>query len=218
MSFLKLEEIVCPCGEVFEAELYNAINVNEDPELKESLIAGEVNVVCCPNCREIFYAEHFVLYHDPASELIAFVYPSSFSHQAAHWRDKMEKDFKNAMSELGDTKSIKYEPMLVFGMDTLVEIIKNDDAFNDEVRILEHMAKELELALIKLHPALARPKDMPRVLPKPKASKASERDDFIAGLSCLIKHNQHLSSYRKFLQLLEHDKKWKLDKKLVVSE
>ena len=80
MSTAKLEQIRCPCGEGFEADLYNSINAEDDPDLKESLVCGEINVVCCPKCSQIFYAEHFVLYHDPSVELIAFVYPFQPSH------------------------------------------------------------------------------------------------------------------------------------------
>ena len=55
MSISNLEEITCPCGEVFEAELLSAISVGDNPELKEALMAGEINLATCPKCGRMFY-------------------------------------------------------------------------------------------------------------------------------------------------------------------
>jgi len=215
MSFAKLEEIKCPCGEVFEAELWNAINASEEPELKEALLCGEINVVCCPACGQIFYAEHFILYHDAPNEIIAFVYPMSFSPQASYWAAKMKEDFQMAIKDMEAAEKITYEPLLLFGLDTLAEIVRADEADLDEVAILEYSAKDLGVDLIRLKPALSRQLQIPKLMPRLRAKDGDIREEILAGLDRLLKHNEHLSSYNRIRHLIEHNKNWHLDKKLV---
>jgi len=215
MSFAKLEEIQCPCGEAFEAELWNAINAQEDPELKEAMIGGEINVVCCPACHEIFYAEHFILYHDSASEIIAFVYPTSFAPQATYWASKMKEDFKTALKDMDPGEIIDYEPMLFFGLDTLAELVRAEEEDTDEISILEHCAKDLGLTIIRLKPSLVRPLQMPRVLPRFAVKSGDLRDEVLAGLDRLLKYNGNLSCFNRIRHLIEHNKAWRLDKELI---
>jgi hypothetical protein len=84
--------------------LLSALSVSDNPELKEALIAGEINLVSCPKCGEMFYAECFILYHDSRNELIAFVYPLSFQNQGAQCKMKMRKEFELALETLKKNK------------------------------------------------------------------------------------------------------------------
>jgi hypothetical protein len=217
MSFAKLEEITCPCGETFEAELWNAINVGEDPDLKEAILSGEVNVVCCPSCGQIFYAEHFILYQDGASELLAFVYPTSFSQQASYCATKMKEDFERAMKEFLPEQRMNYQPILIFGLETLVGMIREEEELN-EVSILEYSAKDLGLSLLRLHPSLARKRQLPRILPLLKEHNQTPRQDLIGGLKRLIDFNPHLTHFKNILQSVEHNEQWKLDEEMVKSK
>jgi hypothetical protein len=218
MSTAKLEEICCPCGEIFEAELWNSIDVKRNPELKEMLIAGEINVVCCPACHEIFYAEHFILYHDPDDELLAFVYPLSFANQYSYWKQKMNEDFSKAMDAFPEEEKINYEPVLLFGLNSLVQIINRDTEEKDEVAILRHMAEELGLSTINLKPSLTRMKNMPRLLPRIKHKGKTERKDILAGLKKLLGHNKNLTLYRDLCDEIEKNKDWGLEDKLIVKK
>ncbi|MFH1368823.1 MAG: CpXC domain-containing protein [Elusimicrobiota bacterium] len=210
MSTTKLEEIRCPCGEVFEAELHNAINSVDDPELKKALISGEINVVCCPKCNQIFYAEHFVLYHDPGSELIAFVYPTSFSADEKYWRDRMSEDFKKALAALPDN-AITYHPIILFGLDSLVGIIREEEEIDDEICVLEYWAENLGLNILHIRPSIARDKKLPRCIPF--APGHSQRAGIIAGLNKILSHNSSLQWFEKLLKIVEHHKDWRIDEK-----
>lgn len=217
MSFAKLEEIRCPCGEVFEAELWNAINAQEDPELKEALQCGEINVVCCPACSQIFYAEHFVLYHDSAKELLAFVYPSSFESQATHCAAKMKEDFQRALGDNDHQHRITYEPILLFGLDVLVELLHAEDELEDETAILDYVAKDLGLDIIRLKPSLARRHGILHLLPRKARHGKGQREEILEGLRKLTAYNSHLTHYQKLLQDIEKDPAWKLDPKLIIA-
>lgn len=67
--------LTCPCGESFTATVYSAVNVTLEPRLLYRLLAGQLNVVTCPNCgRQTEIAQPFV-YHDMRRGLFAYVYP-----------------------------------------------------------------------------------------------------------------------------------------------
>jgi hypothetical protein len=218
MSLSKLEEIVCPCGETFEAELWNSINPDEDTELKEALLSGEINIVCCPGCGQIFHAEHFVLYHDAVNEILVFVYPKSFDQQATLCAEKMNADFKRAMGGLGPEKKIIYQPILLFGLDSLVDLIRVEEAEKDDTSILEYLAGELGLSLLYLMPSAARERQLLRVLPCVPRSDGTRREQIIEGIRTLLSHNENLSFYRKLLDNIEQNESWALDKSIVLRE
>jgi hypothetical protein len=207
----KLEKIICPCGMEFEAELWNAINVSEDSGLKELVIAGEVNVVCCPGCSAMFYAEHFLLYQDNVNEILTFVYPREFEKEAGHWHKKMELDFQRAMSALESDKRLQYKPLLLFGLDSLVELIRTDEDENDEVAILKYVYKEIGVHLLHLHPSVTRSFQLVKVLPYVPSAGAPLRETVLSGLEKLLKYNANLVRYKENMELIKSDKKWTLD-------
>lgn len=209
MSTTKLEEIRCPCGEIFEAELYNSINSTEDPGLKEALLSGEINVVCCPKCNQIFYAEHFLLYHDPEAQLIAFVYPQSFETDEEFWRKRMNEDFEKAMETMPDGAEITYQPMVLFGLDRLVDIIREEEEINDEISILEYSFSDIGVDILRLKPAAARERKLPRCIPC--APGESQRTGVIKGLKKILAFNPSLQWFEKLLKLVERHKEWRVD-------
>lgn len=206
MSISNKEEIICPCGNVFEAELLSAISAADNPELKEALIAGEVNLVSCPQCGEMFYAECFILYHDSKNELIAFVYPLSFQNQAAQCRKKMLNDFKLAIESFSEKQHINYEPLLIFGIEDLVLMLKNEQELEDEEMVLTYLAPNISLDIIKISPSLARKLNIPKVFPVLKGEKIFEIKSILPALEILVKHNSNLVNYVKFLEKLSKNK------------
>jgi hypothetical protein len=208
MSISNLEEITCPCGEVFEAELLSAISVNDNPELKDALIAGEINLVSCPKCGQMFYAERFILYHDSENELIAFVYPLSFQEQAAQCKEKMRQEFSKALDnfEEGEKKKINYEPLLIFGIEDLVLLLKAEQELEDEEMILTHLAASISVDTLKFSPATARKFSIPRILPVSKKIQGDDSASITEALKILLKRNPNLTNYSKLLEKLLKNK------------
>jgi hypothetical protein len=205
MSIANLEEIKCPCGEAFEAELLSAISISDNPELKEALISGEINLVCCPACGDMFHAERFILYHDSENELIAFVYPLSFQSQAAQCRKRMQHDFKTAIEKFDEKNKIGYEPIMFFGIEDLALLLRTEQEIEDEESVLEYTAQEISLDLIKISPSFARKLNIPKVLPVPKNEK-KYNEKAITALKTLTKHNSNLLNYAKLLEKLSENK------------
>ena len=65
MSQKRTHEIACPlCGREQEVELWDSIDVEEEPELREQLLAGRVNRVECAGCQKPFRIDMPLVYHD----------------------------------------------------------------------------------------------------------------------------------------------------------
>ncbi|HOX22795.1 MAG TPA: CpXC domain-containing protein, partial [Elusimicrobiales bacterium] len=88
-------EAKCPHCQApeFEAEIWSFIRADSEPELKEAVLYGELNLLECPECKNFFYFESPVVYFDPQIELLVFLLPHSYEKEAVMWREKMASDF-----------------------------------------------------------------------------------------------------------------------------
>jgi hypothetical protein len=200
MTISNIEKIKCPQGHLFEASLLSAISVADNPELKEALIAGEINLVSCPVCGEMFFAECFILYHDSENELIAFVYPLSFQEQAAQCKAKMKKEFELALANFEDRGKISYEPILLFGIEDLVLLVRSEQNIEDEESILKYIAPKLSLKIVKIPPNISRRLGIPKLLPIPKGMEELDVKVLTESLQTIIKYNPNLLHYSDLLE------------------
>ena len=65
----------CPCGEVFNSPIYEYVNVVSDPSLQYTVLAGLLNVSCCPACGRRSAISRPFIYSDSAHNLLAYVHP-----------------------------------------------------------------------------------------------------------------------------------------------
>ncbi len=195
-----MEHVTCPCGQVFVAELWSVVNVVTDPGIKDMLLGGELNIVRCPHCGLIFHVEHFLLYHDSSKEIMAFVYPSSFRSKEAYWRKKMHEQYATAQEDLSGEDKLNYEPMLVFGLEQLQDLIKEDEEVEDEIRIVDYECSKKNLKTISLKRSVARKNKIPRLLPVNEGNL--RLGSVIAAVEKIIKSNPYLEHYEDFLKKL----------------
>jgi hypothetical protein len=195
MSIYTLEEVKCACGEVFETEIVSAISVIDDPHLKDYLLDGSINLVRCPKCSDIFYVERFILYSDHSQELIAFVYPLDCQNEAALYRKKMIDEMEAAKNGFGDGHVVDYEPILLFGIEDLIQMLKSEQDVQDEEMILEYICSSLDIDIFKIRQSLARKLNVPKVIPIMKGVKKKDLSSINCALHALIKYNPNLISY-----------------------
>lgn len=62
--------ICSACGASFESEVYQSINVQTNPELKQKVINGEIFMRRCPSCGNVQLAKYPLLYIDPSENLL----------------------------------------------------------------------------------------------------------------------------------------------------
>lgn len=205
MSILSNCEIKCSCGETFEAELWKAVNVFDDPDLKEVILSGRFNTVECPKCHKVFYHEHFFIYQDLENEIIAYIYPQSDKKMAADIRKKMLSDFKTLSKGIEELEKIDFEPLLYFGIEDLINTLKNEDYTKDEIDVLTFIAKRIELDLIKIKPSKARNLCVLHTIPKTKKSTGDIKKDIVSGLEQLLNYNPNLVEYKNLLARIKQN-------------
>lgn len=206
MSFLVTEPIDCPhCTDETNAEIWSIVNVQEDPELRDLLIGGELNMVSCEHCSKVFFAERFLIYHDSEAELMAFVYPFDHASERARWEEKTRLDFAQTQAASSEERRITYAPLTLFGMDELLRVVEEDEERSIQADIADLVARQQGLRPVRLAPHVARAEKMPPVLPL--AGEAS-RASLIAGLDRLLAANDRLSLYAALRRRLDDEPSW----------
>ncbi len=69
-------EIQCPsCGQPFVTPVFNIIDLGLNPELRELLLTGQLNLAVCPRCGATTAFSAPLLVHDPEHEFLAVFVP-----------------------------------------------------------------------------------------------------------------------------------------------
>src|SRR5947209_4089884 len=140
----------CPCGQVFNSQIYEYVNTAQDPQLQYTVLAGLLNVSTCPACGRRAALSRPFIYSDPAHGILAYVHPSTGVPEAArqlileklstvyqelgteaYYGDATEKTSRRNGTENDDDSSIgtKQSPQemprlhVIFGIDQLHELI-----------------------------------------------------------------------------------------------
>lgn len=137
MSAQKTYSIRCPqCGHEKSVELYDSINVSQQPELKLALFENRLNRVICEDCEASFRIDKPLLYHDPDRNILIHWMPDN-----AISRDEILDEFDKSMEELRAAFPEGMEPprvRLVFERVELVELIFLVEAGMEE-RVVEYI-------------------------------------------------------------------------------
>ena len=64
----------CPyCHKDFDTTIYTAINVEQDPDLKEACISGDIFRHTCPHCQHAFMIQPPLVYSDPSRKFLIWL-------------------------------------------------------------------------------------------------------------------------------------------------
>ncbi len=73
-------QLTCPnCGTAFRTGVYTLVDVGEQPELKQALLSGQLNVAVCPNCGTPSMLGAPLIYHDLAKQLCLVYFPQELN-------------------------------------------------------------------------------------------------------------------------------------------
>jgi hypothetical protein len=188
MSHLIEHDIECTyCQHPNTVEVWSVINVDLDPELKDLLLGGELNIAECEACHKTFYAEHFLLYHDPGAELMAFVYPLVNELQRDEYEKQTQANFETSQALAGEAERLPYPAVTLFGLDSLLRLVEREDEEVLQAEIAGHLAKEHGWPTVALKRSVARRLQLPPLVLRP------------AALESLLKVNDRLSVYQELL-------------------
>src|SRR5689334_1366303 len=73
-------QLACPnCRTPMRAQVFTVIDVGVQPELKNYLLAGQLNLAVCPNCGTPAMVAAPLIYHDPAKQLFLVHFPQQLN-------------------------------------------------------------------------------------------------------------------------------------------
>lgn len=155
----------CPGGcEPFEAEFWALIGADEDENLKQALLGGELNLVQCPECGRFFYHDRNIIYFDPPAQLLAFVAPNADKKDFEKVTTKMRADFKLLKENLPGMK-IDYEPFFLRGLEELKAMLDYEAKISEQSEVIAAFAAQQGFKLAPLRRATARVKGWPFYIP-----------------------------------------------------
>ena len=156
----------CPNGcEQFEADVFSLVDAGQDPDLRELVSFGEMNLLACPECGAVFYHDTPFVYIDRSRELIALVLADCPQEQRAARGAKMRDDFKTMKDGLLREMKVDFEPLVLFGMESLKEVIDAEADLDDETALIAAVAEEKGMFTAKIKPSVARARCIPALLP-----------------------------------------------------
>jgi hypothetical protein len=133
--------VVCSyCGEKHGIEVWNRINVGENPDLKAKVKDGSLFVWECPHCGKANLARYQTLYHDPDSRLMVWAMPDGILSEE---QEKALESHMEAISQALDGYTLRR----VADTGTLIEKVNIFDAGLDDcvIEMCKHITK-MEMA------------------------------------------------------------------------
>lgn len=158
----------CPnhCEE-FDIEYWSLVRADQDPDLKTAALGGELNLVCCPECKTFFHHEGDLIYLDAPNELMIFVFSHADKDKEAALVAKMKQDYQTIKQVLSKTLHLDYAPLYVFGLDGLKEVLEKEEKTLFESEVVAASAAAAGCSIVRLKPSYAREKLFPLYVPAP---------------------------------------------------
>lgn len=156
----------CPHGcEPFETDYFCFIRADENPDLKDAILGGELHLARCPECGAFFHHEKELIYLDPSNELLVFMLPSESKAREAELRKRMQDDYRTVKDVLLKDLKLDYPPVCVFGLEELKLLLENEQrtALESEIVAAASAAEGFEIARLK--PSYAREHHFPYYIP-----------------------------------------------------
>ncbi len=142
----QLVTITCPqCGAPFQVPVFSIIDVKRQPELKATLLSGQLNTAQCPNCGRVSYLAAPMLYHDPDKEFLAVYLPME-ANIPEREQQKLIGELTNALMNAlppEERKGYFFTPVQFFDLERLVRKILELDGITQEM--IEASQRKLEL-------------------------------------------------------------------------
>ena len=121
------------CGKENFIDVYNTINVRENPEFKEKVKNGSAFLWQCPHCGQVNLAVFQTLYHDPDERLMILLLPEGCIPDSDREiiEKKMAEIAEQLVSEGADMEG--YVLRIVPDVGSLIEKVNIHDAGLDDV-------------------------------------------------------------------------------------
>lgn len=138
--------INCPnCGTPYNTEVYQVLDVGRQPQLKQYLLSGQLNMAVCPNCGAAGRISMPLLYHDPAHELFMVHVPQELNLGQAQREEMVGRLVQQAMNETPaeQRRGYMFQPQTMLTMDSFLEKVLETEGITPEM--IARQRKQAEL-------------------------------------------------------------------------
>ncbi len=128
MTRFMVHDLGCACGRHFRRPLFHSLTATQTPGLRYAVLAGVFNTVQCPSCERIARVNLAFLYQDPSHNRLVYVYPldNPDGDDNAEAVTRMRLYLSDALDAFPEETAGLPEPLVVFGLDQLAELIGED--------------------------------------------------------------------------------------------
>lgn len=139
-------QVSCPsCQTPFTAEVHQVIDAARQPELKQRLLNGQLNVAVCPSCGMGGQMATALLFHDPAYEMFMVHVPQELSLNHVDQQHLIGQLAQEAMKELPAEQRRAYmlQPQMMLTMQSFMEKVLETEGITPEM--IARQRKQAEL-------------------------------------------------------------------------
>ncbi|MFO7678493.1 MAG: CpXC domain-containing protein [Chloroflexota bacterium] len=139
-------QITCPnCRTLYAAEVFQLIDVGQQPEIKEYVLSGELNLAVCPKCGAAGQISSPLVYHDPAHELFMTFVPPEMNMDHFQREQLIGGMVRQVMDATPQEKRKAYmlQPQTILTYQTFMEKILETEGITKEM--IERQRKQSEL-------------------------------------------------------------------------
>ncbi len=139
-------QIPCPnCRQPVMVDVEQLFDVGVDPQSKQRLLNGSVNVIRCPNCRYQGQLAMPIIYHDPAKELLLTYFPAELNIPVMEQEKQIAPLMNRVVNSLKaeQRKAYLFKPQQMFTYQNLVEKVLEGEGITKEM--LDAQKKRIEL-------------------------------------------------------------------------
>ena len=138
MSMQRTVDIQCPsCAAVQQVQLYEVINVQQEPALKEALMHNQLNRVVCDSCELDFRVDLPLLYTDASHEVMIHWVPESQQASREQILEEFDEAIERMSAQAGEALALP-AVRLVMSRVELVELIYMLEAGINQ-RVIEYI-------------------------------------------------------------------------------
>lgn len=126
----------CPnCGQPITADVTQVIDVGQNPQLKERLLSGQLNLAQCQTCGFQGQLPVPLVYHDPEEELLMTFTPPDMNLSMEEREQKLAPLIQQVTENLPqeERKAYLFQPQTMMTMDSLIKNVLEAEGVTEEM-------------------------------------------------------------------------------------
>ncbi|HEX6385646.1 MAG TPA: CpXC domain-containing protein [Anaerolineae bacterium] len=190
-------QVKCPqCGTPYLAEVHQVIDTRQNPELKQQLLSGQLNLAICPNCGAGGQISTVLLFHDPEHELFMVHVPHELNLNQVQREEIIGQLSQQVMNNTPpeQRRAYMFQPQMILNMQTFMEKVLETEGITPEM--IARQRKQAEL----LRTLATADKDVADLLIKERMDEIDET--FFAMLQSTIDAASQTNDNKQLLPLV----------------